>query len=68
MMVISFCGRLSEIDALLDGIACLNGVRIAPERLESWTDGDCTISVLADIDPDVLKRESMRLVETEAEP
>lgn len=68
MMALSLCGRLNEIEALLDGIGRLNGVRIAPGRRESWTDGDCTICVLADVNPDVLKRERLRMVEMEAEP
>lgn len=55
MIVVSFCGPIAEIDALLNAVNCLNGVRIAPGRFESWTDGTITIAVMADVDADAMK-------------
>lgn len=68
MIVMSFCGPLSQIDALLNAVSCLSGVRIAPGRVESWTDGTITISVLAEVDTDAMKRAELRSIEQEAEP
>ncbi len=68
MIVVSFCGPIAEIDALLNAVNCLNGVRIAPGRFESWTDGTITIAVMADVDADAMKKAELRSIEKEAEP
>ena len=68
MIVMSLCGPLAQIDALLNAVNCLSGVRIAPGRLESWTDGEITVSVLAEVDTDAIKRAELRSIEQEAEP
>ena len=68
VMVLSVCGPISDIDLLLEGIGLLNGVRIAPNRCESWTDGEITVSVLVSIDADLMRRDCMRAIESETEP
>lgn len=68
MMVMSFCGPIAEINALLNAVNSLEGVRIAPGRFESWTDGTITISVMADVNVDVLTTAELRSIEREAEP
>ena len=64
----SFCGPIAEINALLNAVNSLDGVRIAPGRFESWTDGTITISVMADVNVDVLTTAELRSIEREAEP
>lgn len=68
MIVMSLCGPLAQINALLNAVSYLSGVRIAPGRLESWTDGEITVSVLVEVDTGVMKRAELRSIEQEAEP
>ena len=67
-MVMSFCGPIAEINALLNAVNSLEGVRIAPGRFESWTDGTITVSVMADVNVDILTTAELRSIEREAEP
>lgn len=68
MIVLSSCGPIAEINALLNAVNSLEGVRIAPGRFESWTDGTITVSVMADVNVNVLTTAELRSIEREAEP
>lgn len=68
MIVISCCGPIAEINAILNAVNSLDGVRIAPGRFESWTDGTITVAVMADVNVDVLTTAELRSIEREAEP